>query len=91
MKIVGEFFFGCPFYCQVSCFRSSNFFHVLIFNDVEIPGVTEAQIKAQGFDVNQRYFKGPLVVSLGADGVVPLTVAALGAYNPAANSTVTNN
>ena len=51
----------------------------------------EAQITAQGFDVNQRCFKGPLVVSLGADGVVPVTSAALGAYSPAANSTVANN
>jgi len=51
----------------------------------------EAQIKAQGFDVSQRYFKGPLVVSLGADGVVPLTRASLGAYSPAANNRVANN
>ena len=48
-------------------------------------GSWEAQIKAQGFDVNQRYFKGPLVVSPGADGVVPLTRAALGAYSKDAN------
>ena len=51
----------------------------------------EAQVKAQGFEASQRYFKGPLVVSLGADGVVPLTRASLGAYSPAANSIVANN
>jgi hypothetical protein len=44
-------------------------------------GAWEAQVAQQGFDVAQRYFKEALIAAPGAAGVVPMTVAALGAYN----------